>query len=124
MITVEWKGKAVSVNRWHVVRKGRIYPSNEYESFIDDLAKTVMAFCRRKLTRPDVLIVTTVGKMFDHHNLTKPILDALQRGGALENDRDVGKITLMPPARHKRGELDEIRIYMLEADPPRVGHRV
>jgi Holliday junction resolvase RusA-like endonuclease len=116
MIMAVWKGKAISVNDWHVVRKGRIYPSKEYEGFINSIAWAIKAECRQSFGHINILVASSLGKSFDHHNLSKAICDALERADVVENDRNIGIVTLWPPERHKRGAIDEIRIFIMKQE--------
>lgn len=112
-----WTGKAVNVNKWHVVRKGRIYPSREYEEFIDSLSWTFKAGCQEKFSKMGIKIKSKIGKTADHQNLLKPICDALERAGIIDNDRSIGKILLLEPTRHKRGQPDEITVEIIGGWP-------
>ena len=116
MICVVWNGWAVSVNDWHVIRNGRIHASKEYESFISSIAWAIKAECQQPLGHVNLLIASSLNRSFDHHNLSKPICDALERAGVVENDRNIGIVTLWPPERHKRGCIDEIRIFIMKQD--------
>lgn len=116
MICAVWRGKAVSVNNWHVIRKGRIYASKEYEAFISSIAWAIKVECQQSLGHVNLLISSSLNRSFDHHNLSKPICDAIERAGVVENDRNIGIVTLWPPERHKRNEIDEIRIFIMKQD--------
>ena len=122
MITVTWTGKAVSVNKWHVVRRGRIAASREYEEFIDSLAWAIVAEAPKG---PDwtvgpgwkalnLTMECRVGPLMDDQNLLKPVCDAIERSGLLENDRDIKRKVIEPATRHKRGQPDTITMYLME----------
>ncbi len=119
MITIKWTGKAVSVNKWHVVRRGRISPSREYEEFIDSLAWAI----RAKMVGPpctawhalDMTMACDIGPLVDDQNLLKPVCDAIQRSKLLENDREIRRKVIEPATRHKRGQPDTIVIQLEEA---------
>jgi len=112
MLTVFWKGKAISENRRHVIRNGKISASREYEKFIDGLAWTIRAEAKgQRYKRLDIAIDSKVNAWVDHQNLCKPICDAVQRSGLIENDKMIGNIWMQEAKRHKKGELDEIWLY-------------
>ena len=116
MIIVRWTGKAASVNKWHVIRKGRICASRSYEQFIDALAWTITAETGgcRPWRRLDLRIHCTIWRMRDKQNLLKPICDAIERSGLIKNDRDIGHIHICPAEFHERDELDQIMLMLSE----------
>ena len=114
-LTVTWTGKAVSVNRWHVVRRGRIAASREYETFIDSLAWAIKAETSVKWAALNLTMQCDVGPLMDDHNLLKPVCDAIERSGLLANDREIRHRILLPATRHKRGRMDTIRLELKEA---------
>lgn len=116
MITIRWQGKAVSVNRWHVIRGKRIYASKEYEGFINGLSMQIRAEGGTRQLRgiSSLLICACLWKMRDKQNLLKPICDALERSGLIKNDRDIEHIHMLPAEEHKRDELDEIHLFITE----------
>ncbi len=117
MISVTWTGKAVSVNKWHVVRQGRIYPSREYEEFIDSLSWAIVAAWGRPWVPWDVLDLTMqcdIGPLVDDQNLLKPVCDAVERSGLLQNDRDIKRKIINLATRHKRGQPDTITMCLME----------
>ena len=117
MITVTWTGKAVSVNKWHVVRRGRISPSREYEEFIDSLAWAIRAgVCGCLMPWPalDLTMSCELGPLADDQNLLKPVCDAIERSRLLENDRDIRRKIIEPATRHKRGQPDTIAMCLTE----------
>lgn len=121
MITVTWKGKAVSVNRWHVVRRGRIYPSREYEGFIADLAEQIWAQVplEERSGLPwkttELRAICSVGNAVDHHNLVKPVCDALKHARVIEDDREIRRVDFEVKPAHCRRELDEITLTIRKA---------
>lgn len=95
-----WKGNAVGVNKWHGVAqvkvktkkgktftRGQIYKTNEYRAFVRSLAT---AF-KQQLTpvkgyvHVDLLMFLDPSK--DTDGPFKPIFDALQMAGIVEDDR-------------------------------------
>ena len=115
MITVTWTGKAISVNKWHVVRRGRISPSREYEEFIDSLAWAIRAeMAGNQWKALDLTMSCELGPLADDQNLLKPVCDAIERSGLLENDRDIKRKVIEPATRHKRGQPDTIAMCLKE----------
>ncbi len=107
-----WEGKAVGENtriefsRTH----GKGYPNTKYKAFKDGLAWMMRARMRvglfETITGP-VSVLITHRSNFDIDNLTKPILDALEDAGVIENDRNVRRLHV-ESERKGRGELDGI----------------
>ncbi len=122
-MTVTWTGKAVSVNKWHVVRRGRIAASREYETFITSLAWAIKAAIPEQWAALDLTMQCDVGPLMDDHNLLKPVCDAVERSGLLANDREIKHRHLMPATRHKRGQPDTIRLELKEKTPCHHGPR-
>lgn len=117
MLAILWKGKAISVNRWHVLRNERISASQEYEKFIDSLAWTIRAEIKsQRCRRLSITIDSKLNPWFDHQNLLKPICDAVQRSGLLADDKKIKNIWMQEPQRHKRGEPDEIWLYFTQLE--------
>jgi len=115
MIAVKWTGKAVSVNKWHMVRAGRIYASNEYKQFIESLAWAIKGESGCRVYRKISLIIhVTLNNRMDHHNLIKPVCDAIEQSGIIMNDKNIEDIRLRPAERHRQGEKDEIILMISE----------
>ncbi len=122
MITVMWQGKAVSVNKWHCVRNGKISPTREYEEFIDQLAWSIKDRMRGENTSTwfaawpalNLIMSCELGALADDQNLLKPVCDAIERSGLLENDRDIKTKWILPASRHKRGGVDTIWLHLME----------
>ena len=117
MIVVKWTGKAVSENRRLVPGKTRLQATQQYEGFINSLGWQIRADSPwiAGIKKINLLIHVTIWKMRDKQNLLKPICDAVQRSGLIENDRDIETIHIMPAEYHKRDELDHIWLFISEA---------
>jgi Holliday junction resolvase RusA-like endonuclease len=115
MTMLRWSGKMVGENRRLIPARGRLINSNEYRACKADLIKTFMEQYGSKepLKKPDVLIFYEVNSRCDHHNFQKPILDALQKAGVIQNDKNVGWVNNAPPERHKMGEPDKLIIMLM-----------
>ena len=117
MIAVKWTGRAVSSNRRHTISRttGYIINTTEYKNFLKDLAWTIKSQTRGLgYEKIRVVIEVTVNNRYDHHNLHKPIMDAIQMSGLIENDKNIMYINWRPPIRHKQKELDEIFLFISE----------
>ena len=115
MIMVRWVGKAVSENRRLRPGRGRLRAQREYEAFIDGLAFQIRAVTAgRRLRAIDLTIRTRIWKMRDKQNLVKPICDAIERSGLIENDRDIRDIHVPAAETHARGEPDQIELEIVE----------
>ncbi len=97
--TYVWTGKAQSVNRWHgarAIKKGNkyiamIYETQEYKKFKDSLSSVFMGM--EKLSGyVDLQVTMVLSSRADTGNIDKPIGDALQLAGVIENDRFIRNI--------------------------------
>ena len=110
---LKWEGRAVGENRRLETARGRFYASANYKAFMDSMVWTFKAQGGKVLfTYPDVLIHASVGPLVDDHNLFKPILDAIERAGLVDNDRNIRWKRMAPPDRHPRGQDDEITVIL------------
>jgi len=117
MIAVKWTGRVASSNKRHTKSRttGRLINTNVYRDFRDNLAWTIKAqYPAIRYEKISVIISVTVSNRLDHHNLHKPILDAIQESGMIGNDRNIMFITWLPAERHKQGEPDEIILMISE----------
>ena len=117
MIIVHWQGKAVNKNRRYRIAKVRgkhcLVKTEAYKGWLSYIGTTIrqVTFKRYK-TLQSVMITAVLDPAADHHNLIDVVLDALQACGLIVNDRDAGVIMSMPCSRHKRGEDDEIWLFI------------
>lgn len=110
-LEVFWESHATSANRrlGHGVR--RDYPDPDYASSVDDLTWSIrekMGWCPpwpypiKGPVRVDLIIHT---RRMDIDALVKPILDCLEKAGAIQNDNQVVELhvskMLMPADRPK-----------------------
>ena len=111
MITIlKWSGKAVTENRR---LDGRFHANANYKAFLEHMIwifKVQAAGIRYNY--PDILMCVSVNSRVDHHNLHKPILDAIERSGLVDNDKNVGWVRMAPPERHPQGQDDEITVIL------------
>jgi Holliday junction resolvase RusA-like endonuclease len=91
--TAKWTGKAVSANRRLAPgRGGRLYRTADYTAFLKSLAVTFQAAKMLQgweTTRDDVAVEIRawLPAQMDGEAVQKPVLDALQLAGVVENDR-------------------------------------
>jgi Holliday junction resolvase RusA-like endonuclease len=112
MQVLKWEGRAVSCNQRLASGRTRWKNGDDYRAFRDAMTIVFKTQWQRTYTAPDVLIHTEIGPRMDHHNLGKPILDALQAAGVIDNDKHIGWLTFSPPDRHKNGEPDKLIIFI------------
>lgn len=88
-----WEGLAVSKNENQKRgKKSSAIGRARYQCFIDSVAWTLRAAAGRDFktfTGPvSVLLEISCPPLMDHFNLVDPLMDALQRSGVVENDRN------------------------------------
>ena len=93
--------------------RAMVYQSEAYKKFKESIAKVIPP---AKIDGyVDMKIVVSLWKIADTDNIIKPVQDALQLAGAIENDKFIRDI-LIKRKYHKRGEPDEIEISLYKAD--------
>ena len=121
MIIVKWQGKAVTKNRRYRIAKVKgkhcLVKTEAYNNWLKDIGWTIkQVTCKRYKDLQGVMISATLSAASDHHNLVDVVLDALEASGLVVNDRDVGVVMSMPCTRHKRGEDDEVWLFIQEGE--------
>ena len=124
MIIIHWRGKAVNKNRRYriakVKGKYRQVKTEAYKGWLKDIGWTIKVVTyKRYTTLASVMITAVLDPAADHHNLVDVVLDALQACGLIVNDRDAGVVMSMPCTRHKRGESDEIWLFIQPGEEER-----
>ena len=118
MIIVHWQGKAVTKNRRNRITQDKPHKqvkTEAYKNWLKDIGWTIKQVTyKRYKNLQSVMITAVLDPAADHHNLVDVVLDALQACGLIVNDRDAGVVMSMPPSRHKRGETDEIWLFIQE----------
>ena len=124
-----WTGKLCSVNKWKDVRsipnknpktRGRrpfiamMYETAEYKSFKESL--TIEFAGPRLMGKVDMWIKQTSWKMRDTGNIEKPIGDALEAAGVLQNDRDIRDVYI-ERFYNGRDEPDYLEVMLYRAVP-------
>lgn len=88
---IDWSGYAVGENRRKEFSRklGRAYPNPKYAAFKADLAWTIRAaFPGVKMSSPRVTFLMDAPRL-DVDALVKPVLDAVQMSGLVDNDKAV-----------------------------------
>jgi Holliday junction resolvase RusA-like endonuclease len=109
----------VSVNRWHVVRRGRIHASREYETFVNSVSLAIRAAAaqagiREPWKKASLTVTCSLPALSDHHNLCKPLADAVERAGLIDDDRHITTVRMDDSGHHGRGKPDEIWLFLSE----------
>ncbi len=116
MLIVHWQGKAVNKNRRYCITRGakpKLVKTAAYKKWLEDIGWTIRSEALKEYkTLQSVMISATLDPAADHHNLVDVVLDALEACGSIVNDRDVGVVMSLPCTRHKRGEMDEIWLFI------------
>lgn len=93
MITVKYNGKLASVNEWkNTTKTGHVYKTAAYRQFQKDLANLLLVEKLKidpALKFKDAAVSITFNSKHDIDNLVKPILDAIEDSGLVENDNDI-----------------------------------
>ena len=122
-IVVQYSGKLIGVNDWKMPCRagGKVWMSltPEYRSFMEEIAVAMRMSGKGMISGMfDVELRMNVGPLADHHNYCKPILDAIEKSGLIENDRLAGDVFMPIPLRHKRGLPDELTIILTPRPVP------
>ena len=116
MIIVQWAGKAVNKNRRYRITQQaipKLVKTDVYKKWLADIGWRIKAETfKHYKTLQSVMISAVLDPAADHHNLVDVVLDALENCGLIVNDRDAGVVVSMPCKRHKRGESDEIWLFI------------
>lgn len=109
-----YSGKIASVNRRYM--KQHIL-SPEYRESLQSMS---MLFASQWHEDPinencSVLIILTISKQRDIDNCLKPIFDALQHAGVIEDDKLISELMLMRSDKIRR-EQDAVSIAFFEAE--------
>lgn len=128
MFTGLYSGRTISVNQWHdattktTYKKGgirrpqaRIYQSPVYARFKQDVAISLRSAWKSKqvVDYPvDLIIVAWMWKMKDTDGIEKPVGDALEEAGIIENDRLIRNHHVFRHY-HKKSEDDMLLVALL-----------
>ena len=87
-----------SANELHRVVRGRLIRSKAYRTWLAQASQLAALLAASKriptLAHCRVVIAAPVGYRRDLDNMAKPVLDALQKAGVLEDDRYVESVTV------------------------------
>lgn len=112
-MVVFWHGKAITDNRRLIKGKGRWVSNPEYKAFKEALAWECKMRYKHFNGPVSVRMVVTVGKRMDAHNLEKPIFDALETAGIVDNDKQILYHSMRAVVK-KKDEDDRITIVVTE----------
>jgi Holliday junction resolvase RusA-like endonuclease len=118
MIIVEWEGKAVGINqREGRTKAGRKYNKKEYIDFKNSLAWSLIAANRTviKYGKGKVGVIIRIYGPYDWDNLLKPISDAIEQAGIVDNDKWIKRANITIEDREKKG-IDKIRIAIYQME--------
>jgi len=114
-----WVGKIPSANRRIAARavRGRaiMYPSTEYKQAKQSMINTFFPTAEHISQPVDALLRVSLWKMRDSDNAVKIVLDALEKAGVLESDRQVRDIAIRREY-HKRDEADRVDIVLVSTE--------
>ena len=97
-----WIGNVQSVNKWHgarSIKKGNkniamIYETTEYKQFKRSLALSFKGM-EKQSGYVDLQVIVVLSSRADTGNIDKPIGDALEDAGVIDNDKFIRNITYM-----------------------------
>ena len=125
--TVIWIGKIQSVNRWHGARAlfskqknkwiGQIFETKDYKDFKKSIASACIGM--EKLSGYiDLQVNVVLSSRADTGNVDKPIGDALELAGVIENDKFVRNITYYRHYHPNSGKKNKYNdMLMIELNP-------
>lgn len=116
-------GKTVSVNKWlagrviknHGKHVAILYKRPEYVRFVNSLAATFSkgkSFENRKV---DCVVTVYLPERQDSDSIIKPILDAMELGGLIKNDKNVRDIQIVR-GYHAHAETDCVIVRLRKAE--------
>lgn len=90
-MTFGYHGPGVGTNRMHQKARGRLIETKEYKAALDAMTLVFRSqHSEKPCTEPvEVSLWIRCPKLADYHNYEKGILDALEKAGVYENDRQV-----------------------------------
>jgi Holliday junction resolvase RusA-like endonuclease len=124
MYTAKWTGKAVSANRRLAPgRGGRLYRTAEYTAFLKSLAVTFQAEASRQrwvTTKVPVAVEIRVWlpARMDGEAVQKPVLDALQLAGVVENDRQCRDVRVRHMGTEQESRIEIVVQPLTDTDIP------
>lgn len=115
MLVAHWKGKAVSENNRLLWTKSRNVPNPKYTAFKNSVAMCLRAVQLDKppIKRPAVRLFIHLNPRMDASNIIKPVFDAIQLAGVVQDDLHICDGSFHREDR-KKGNDDQISIYVLE----------
>jgi len=123
--TFIWTGKVQSVNRWHsarTIKKGNKYIAMIYETPAYKKFKDSLSFAFKDMEKlygyMDLQVTMVLSSRADTGNIDKPIGDALELAGVIENDRFIRNITYYRHYHPNSGQKNKFNdLIMVELTP-------
>lgn len=122
---IMWKGKIQSVNNWHGARAifdkrknkwiAMIFEMPKYKAFKKSLAKT-FSIMKKTEGYVDLVVTVVLSSRADTGNIDKPIGDALELAGVIQNDRFIRNIAYYRhyhPNSGKKNKYDDLLLVEL-----------
>lgn len=107
-----WTGRAISENRRIAPGNGRFRVNEDYRAFRESLAWMIKPRAEHFAGPVCVRLILQLNPRMDAQNVIKPVLDALQDAGVLDDDRQVQRLSLYREDR--KGTEDTIGIVVTE----------
>lgn len=115
-----WSGKVVGINRRSMIAKNqrRIMTRPEYQQFVNSIAWRIVLQLAPDPPRlhGDVHVDYTFTSQHDCDAVEKPLLDALELSGVIENDRQVYSVHHRRPWKENRKADDELVVSVKEIE--------
>jgi len=109
-----WNGKAVSENDRLLPGKGRFRVNPKYQAFKESVAWVCKDHAEHFDGPVSVRLSMILNPRMDAQNIIKPILDALELAGVINNDKQVRKLSFTREDRAPK-EKDNIMIIVQKA---------
>lgn len=117
-----WKGKVLSVNRWHLARAlynkikrkwvGRIFENPEFRAYKDSLVKSMLGAPTIK-GYSDMQITACLAPIADTGNIEKAVGDSLEDADVLVNDKFIRHINLVRTYHPNSGSKNKYDDYLI-----------
>ena len=108
-----WTGRAVSENQRLSPGKGRLIPNKGYKSFKESVAWVLKSHVEHFKGPVSVRLFMELNPRMDAQNVIKPVLDALELAGVIDNDKQVRTFSFY---REDRGAKEEDRIGIIVSE--------
>jgi hypothetical protein len=117
-----WRGKVLSVNRWHLARAlydkfkqkwvGRIFENPDFRKYKDSIVRSIKGAPLIE-GYVDMQITTCLSPRADTGNIEKAVGDALEDAGVLVNDKFIRNINLVRTYHPNSGSKNKYDDYLI-----------